>query len=118
MYPLYFILVILAPAAMLAVGTMWRLSPPRFGKKGISYNTELTRSDPKAWKLAHRHCARLWLRIGALSGLASVGAMIAFPESADVFWMWLIVGQMILFCLSVVLVDLLLKSNESKDNKK
>ena len=118
MYPLYFILVMLAPAAMLLVGWIWRLSPPPYQKKGLSYDTELTRRDPKAWNMAHRHCARLWIRIGVLSGLLSAGAMIVFSESFEIFWMWLIAGQMVLFCLSVLFVDLLLKVRDLDGHKK
>lgn len=110
MYLLYFITVMLAPAAMLLVGAVWKISPPPYQSKGLAYSTELTRSDPNAWAMAHRHCARLWMRIGVAGGIASAFLMVLFKENYTSFWMWLIVGQMALFCMSVFLVDLLLKS--------
>ena len=117
MYTLYFIVVMLAPAAMLIVGLMWKISPPSYQPKGLAYSTELTRNNPEAWAAAHRHCARLWLRIGIISGAASAFLMVLFQENYSSFWMWLIVGQMVLFCVSVFMIDLLLKNTYSEEKK-
>ena len=116
MYIFYFALVMLSPTAMVIVGLMWKISPPPYRSKGLAYSTELTQRDPDAWKLAHRHCARLWLRIGLISGVASTALLLLFRENYDAFWVWLIVGQMALFCVSVFMVDLLLKNTFSDDN--
>ena len=116
MYTLYFIVVMLAPAAMVIVGLMWKISPPPYQSKGLAYSTELTRKDPEAWSTAHRHCARLWMRTGIISGGASAVLMVLFRESYSSFWMWLIVGQMALFCVSVFMIDLLLKNTFSDKN--
>ena len=116
MYIFYFALVMLSPAAMLIVGLMWKISPPPYQAKGLAYSTELTRSNPEAWAAAHRHCAKLWTRTGVVSGGASALLMVLFQESYSAFWMWLIVGQMALFCVSVFMIDLLLKNTFSEDN--
>ncbi|MCI9654983.1 MAG: SdpI family protein [Lawsonibacter sp.] len=110
MYTLYFIVVMLAPAAMLIVGLKWKISPPPYRFKGLAYSTELTRNNPDAWQMAHRHCSRLWMRTGIISGGASAFLMILFWENYSTFWMWLIVGQMVLFCVSVFMIDLLIKN--------
>ena len=116
MYIFYFALVLLAPAAMVIVGLMWKISPPPYQAKGLAYSTELTRSNPEAWAAAHRHCVRLWTRTGLVSGGASALLMVLFQESYSAFWMWLIAGQMALFCVSVCMIDLLLKNTFSEDN--
>ena len=113
----YLIADFIAPAAMLLVGLWWRLSPPAFGKNGLAYSTELTRKNPDAWAAAHRHCGKLWVRIGIISAAAS-GILIAlFSEHHSSFWMWLIVGQMVLVCVSVFMVDLLLKPQFGDEKK-
>ena len=117
MYPFYFVVVMLAPAAMLIVGLMWKVSPPPYQSKGLAYSTELTRKKPEAWAAAHRHCARMWMRTGIVSGGASAFLMVLFRENYSAFWMWLIVGQMVLFCVSVFMIDLLLKNTFSEDKK-
>lgn len=116
MYELYFAVVMLAPAAMLIVGLMWKISPPPYRSKGLAYSTELTQKDPDAWAAAHRHCARLWTRTGFIGGAASAFLMVLFKGNYTSFWMWLIVGQMVLFCVSVFMIDLLLKNTFSQDN--
>jgi len=114
MYKWCFVVVMLAPVSMLAVGMLWKLSPPPYRSRGLAYSTELTRNDPEVWAMAHRHCARLWIRIGLVSGAASAALMGVFKEDCSSFWMWLIIGQMALFCVSVLMVDLLLKNTDQK----
>ena len=116
MYIFYFALVMLAPAAMVIVGLMWKISPPPYQSKGLAYSTELTRKNPEAWTAAHGHCAKLWTRIGVVSGAASAILMVLFKENYAAFWMWLIVGEMVLFCISVFMIDLLLKNTFSDHN--
>lgn len=117
MYKFYFIVVMLAPVAMLFMGIRWKISPPPFQSGGLVYSTELTQNNPDAWTAAHRHCARLWTRIGIISGAACAALMILFQENYTSFWMWLIAGQMALFCVSVFMVDLLLKHTFSDDQR-
>lgn len=114
---LYMIADFIAPAAMLLVGIWWRLSPPPFQKNGLTYNTELTRNNPDAWAAAHHHCGKLWVRIGIISGVVSGILIGLFSENHNNFWLWLIVGQMILFCVSVFMVDLLLKTQFGDEKK-
>lgn len=114
---LYLIADFIAPAAMLLVGIWWRLSPPPYQKNGIAYSTELTRNNPDAWAAAHRHCGKLWVRIGVISGVVSGILIWLFPDAYAGFWIWLIVGQMMLFCVSVFMVDLLLKTQFGEDKK-
>ena len=107
---LYIIADFFAPVVMFIVGILWRISPPPFQSKGLTYNTELTRNNPEAWAAAHLHCSKLWVRISVLSALVSGVLIWLFPENHANFWVWIIVGQMVLFCVSVFMVDLLLKT--------
>lgn len=107
---LYIIADFFAPVVMFIVGIMWHISPPPFQSKGLTYSTELTRNNPEAWAAAHLHCSKLWVRISVLSALVSGVLIGLFPENHANFWVWIIVGQMVLFCVSVFMVDLLLKT--------
>lgn len=107
---LYIIADFFAPVVMFIVGILWRISPPPFQSKGLTYSTELTRNNPEAWAAAHLHCSKLWVRISVLSALVSGVLIWLFPDSHANFWVWIIVGQMVLFCVSVFMVDLLLKT--------
>ena len=114
---LYIIADFFAPVVMLIVGLMWQISPPPFRAKGLAYSTELTRNNPDAWSAAHLHGGKLWVRISILSGLVSGVLIGLFPDNHPTFWMWLIVGQMVLFCVSVFMVDLLLKTQFGDEHK-
>ncbi len=115
MQTLYCIISLLAPIFMLAVGIWWKLSPPKFQGKGLAYRTALTSSSPEAWSFAHHHCAKLWIRIGALLSVLTVILLVLFPNNRADYVLWLIGGQMALFCVSAFLVDILLKNTFHDD---
>ena len=112
---IYRIIAVLIPASMLAIGLLWRFLPPKFRSKGLAYATSLSSASPEAWAFAHRHCAKLWTRIGAILLVITVVLLSLFSDSAADFVLWLIGGQMVLFCLSAFLVDLLLKNTFHED---
>lgn len=66
MYPIYVLIALLPPVAMLIVGIWWKVSPPKMEGKGLAYRTQLSTKSPEAWAFAHKHCARLWVRMGVI----------------------------------------------------
>lgn len=115
MYTICFILAMAVPIALLLVGIMWRVKPPAFQATGFAYRTVLTMKSPDAWAFAHRHCAKLWIRIGVILGVIATVLMVVFKESYAKFLLWLIGGQMVFFCISAFLVDTLLKNLFDED---
>lgn len=111
METLYCIAALLSPAAMAAVGLLWRISPPAYQGKGLAYRTPLSSASREAWDFAHRHCARLWLRLGIVLLLISGGLLAYFSHNRRSYVLWLIGGQMALFCSSAFFVDILLKNS-------
>lgn len=112
----YCIISLLAPIAILAVGILWKVSPPPFLAKGLAYRTIITSASEEAWTFAHRHCSKLWIRIGSILTLVTGIVLLAFYEYVQDYFLWLVGGQMALFCVSAFLVDTLLKNRfgESK----
>ena len=117
MYTLSFLLAMASPVCIFGVGLLWRLKPPAYLSKGLAYHTTLTAKSPEAWTFAHQHCARLWLRIGLILGVLTAILMTALREHYSKFVLWLIVGQMVILCASVFLVDMLLKNVFDEDGK-
>ena len=110
MYAACFILAMLPPALMLCVGIMWKVSPPKMNGKALAYRTALSTRSEETWNFAHRHCSKLWIRLGIVLGLVSALLMWFLREQYLNFILWLLAGQMVFFCLSAFLVDLLLKN--------
>lgn len=108
---LYCIIALIPPIAILAVGVFWTVSPPKFQSKGLAYRTSLSSASEEAWSFAHHHCARLWVRIGLILLVVSVILLVVFPDNRKDYFLWLIGGQMVLFCISAFLVDTLLKNS-------
>ena len=112
---LYCILALIAPAAILAVGILWKVNPPKFRSKGLAYRTPLSSASEEAWIFAHSHCAKLWVRIGLILLAVSILFLAVFPNNCRDYVLWLIGGQMLLFCISAFLIDALLKASFDED---
>ena len=112
---IYCAVAVLVPLAILAVGIWWRISPPTFQAKGFAYATALSSSSPEAWAFAHRHCSRLWIRVGIVLLVLTAMLLAVFPANVKDYVLWLIGGQMALFCLSAFLMELLLKNSFQED---
>lgn len=81
MTALDFCMVFALPITLLLVGIFWRIKPPKWKKSKFAYCTPLSCSCQEAWDLAHKKCSHLWI----------------------------LIGEMILFCCSAFLIDLVLK---------
>ena len=113
----YVIVALLSPAAMLVVGICWKLHPPKFRAKGLAYRTALSCASEEAWAFAHLHCAKLWTRIGIILLVVTILLLKFVPEQRGNYILWVIGGQMALFCVSAFFVDLLLKNSFDGDGK-
>ena len=113
----YCIITLLPPAFIFAIGLVWKLAPPKYQGKGLAYRTAQTCASPEAWAFAHRHCARLWIRIGLILLILSSVLLAVFPDNRQDYFLWLIGGQMVMFCLSAFFVDMLLKGSFDEDGR-
>ena len=117
MYYAIFALVMVTPAALFAVGIWWKVSPPKRNGSGLAYRTALSDRSDETWAFTHKHIARLWTRIGVIEAVLSAALMVFLREHCMSFFLWLIVGQVALMCVSVFLVDMLLKNAFDEDGK-
>ena len=109
MYYLAFLLVMVTPLALLAIGLRWRSHPPKRTGSGLVYRTALSERSDETWAFAHRRIAQLWIRMGLLLTLVSALLMILLRDHFTSFFLWLIGGQMVFLCISAFLVEGLLK---------
>ena len=114
---LYCIIALIPPIAILGIGIFWKVSPPKFQSEGLAYRTNLSSASKEAWNFAHYHCAKLWVRIGFMLLIVSLLLLFVFPDNRKDYFLWLIGGQMVLFCVSAFLVDALLKSSFDEQGK-
>ena len=115
LYYLTFILVLVVPLSQLAIGLRWRSKPPKREGSGFAYRTELSARSEDTWAYAHRHISRLWIRQGLMVSVATIVLMILFRAHYSSFFLWLIGGQMAFLCVSVFLIDNLLKAGFDED---
>lgn len=118
MYYLTFVLVMLTPLALLLVGLRWKLRPPKREGSGLAYRTALSSRTEETWNFAHRHLAKLWVRIGLILSVVSILLMVFLKAHYTSFALWLIGGQMVLLCVSAFLVDSLLKAAFDEEGRR
>lgn len=118
MYYLIFALVMVTPLALFVIGLFWRVHPPKLEGSGFAYRTALSSRSEEAWRFAHRHITKLWIRLGVLLAGVSAVLMVLLKESYTVFFLWIIGGQMVFLCISAFLVESLLKASFDEDGKR
>ena len=118
MYIAALIFVLLTPVAMLLVGILWKVHPPKYGAGGLAYRTELSSRNEETWKFAHSHISSLWIRLGVLLGLVSGGMMVYFKENYSSLVLWVVGGEMVFLCISAFLVDTALKHGFDENGNK
>lgn len=109
-YYVMFALVLVTPLSLLFLGLHWRSHPPKRDGGLLAYRTALSEKNDETWAFAHRHIAKLWIRIGVLLTAVSCILMVVWRDNANSFFLWLIGGQMVFLCLSAFLVEGLLKA--------
>lgn len=117
MYYLKFALAMLTPAAMLLVGLLWKMDPPKRDGGRLAYRTQLSARSQESWDFAHRHISKLWVRMGLILSVLTAVLMVVFREKVSSFLLWLIGGQMVFLCASAFLVDSLLKAVFDQDGR-
>lgn len=110
MYYFFFALAMLTPVFMSIVGVLWRIKQPDQANAKFAYRTALSNQNADTWAFTHLHCAKLWLRLGLISAIITVAILVGFQANYQSFVLWLIVGQMAIFCVTVFFVDTLLKA--------
>lgn len=109
---------LVVPLALVVVGILWHIRPPkRESSSLLSYRTNLSQRSEETWKFAHRMCARIWLRMGVILGAVTLAVLVIFNRDCEPYLLWIIVGQMILLCVSVLMVDVALKSGFDENGK-
>lgn len=109
MYVLCFVLVLLVPVAMLVVGVRWWINPPVYKTGKLAYRTAETERSEEVWYFAHQHCAKLWARFGVILAVIAVVVMVALKNNYLNAVLWLMGGEMLLFCITLVIIDFLVK---------
>lgn len=110
MYYACFVLLMLVPVTLAVIGVSWYLKPPAFRTGRIAYRTAVTEKSPEVWHFAHTHCGKLWGRFGFMLSAITVLCMVFLKGYYQNFWLWLIGAQMVILCVTIVIIDTLCKN--------
>ena len=78
-YVFMLIMTLLIPATMLFWGYRWQVKPPEKINQHYGYRTRRSMSSKNAWKFAHKHCGKTWVKVGWFTLIISVLCMAAVP---------------------------------------
>ena len=115
MYYACFVLLMVIPVALVAVGLKWYLKPPAFKTGRLAYRTAVTERSADVWFFAHTHCGKLWARYGVIFGVLTALAMIFLKNYYQNFWLWVMGAQMLMMCITVFMIDILCKNLYDED---
>lgn len=71
-----FIMELILPLMMTGFGVWFQKSPPRQINYVFGYRTKMSMKNIETWNFAHYCCGRHWYRIGRITLLATIAAML------------------------------------------
>lgn len=88
---------LLFPIAMIILGTVWMLRPPRnrFGVSG--FKTERARASVESWVFAHHHFGKLLVPFGVVLLAVSLATVLLVPGNKFVLLNVLVIVQLCVF---------------------
>lgn len=79
------IMCLLIPAVMILFGKMFLKSAPKDINFVFGYRTAMSMKNRDTWDFAHKHCGKLWVRLGLILIPVSIIPMIfVFGKNKDV----------------------------------
>lgn len=117
MYGFCFVLVLLMPLMMLAVGVRWLLKPPAFKTGTMVYRTAYTEKSPEVWAFAHEYCGKLWARYGAIMAVLAAVLMYFLKNSYQKYVLWILAGEMLMMCITIFMMDIFIKNLFDEEGK-
>ena len=79
----FWIVDLLIPLAMVLIGTLFSLRPPRRINMIYGYRTPRSMASQEAWDLAHRLCGKAWMTVGSAVFLFIVLDKLVIPVQPE-----------------------------------
>ena len=114
---------LLAPAAIIGVGWLFKINPPKEISNTFGYRTKRSMKNQDTWDFAQTYCGKLWQKMGwALIPLAVLGqALTLLSPDTESMCLWsLAVASAETVVMTVIYfpVERALKRNFDKDGKR
>ena len=104
----------LIPLVMIIGGRLFVVRPPKRINPVYGYRTAISMKNQDTWNFAHRHCGRIWCRVGGAMLPLSVAAMFVFREAGIA----VIVIQTLVLILSIFPTEAALKKTFDGDGNR
>lgn len=114
---------LIIPAVMLIFGAIFAKKAPENINYIYGYRTELSMKNQDTWQFAHRHCGRVWIRVGTVLMAASILAMALIltlmGETAQgIAYIILVAAQLVCLLLSIMPTQRALKRTFDRDGNR
>lgn len=105
MYWLLFAASLVIPCIMLFLGLRWLSHPPANKNAFFAFRSDLSLRSEETWRYAHHYIGKTWVRSGLILLVVTAAAMWFGRKYYEMFLLWLIVFQGVLFAFSLFPVD-------------
>ena len=113
---------LLTPLIMIIFGKIFVKTAPKEINAVFGYRTDMSMKNKDTWKFAHQYCGRLWLVLGAIMFVLSVGGMCFVigktEEAIAIVSGILCVMQIILLICSLIPTEIALRKEFDKDGQR
>lgn len=108
------VLNLVIPLIMIVTGLRFKKYPPENINMLYGYRTKQSMKSNKAWIFAHQKCAKIWVVVGFVMLLITLGFLVICESTGavkfDFLSVWPMILQCVVFFLTFIPVEIALKN--------
>jgi uncharacterized membrane protein len=110
---------IIVPVILIVAGLFTRIGLPRKVNWWVGYRTSMACKNQETWVFAHKHSGKLWIILGFVLLVLSIGAEILIDNEAFPWLTGVIVGvQLVAILLAIIPTELALRKVFDKNGER
>jgi uncharacterized membrane protein len=108
---------LITPLIFIVLGLFTRLGLPRKVNFWIGYRTPMSCKNQDTWFFAHRHAGKLWISLGFILLVLSIGAVIVINNITSMQLTWMILVQLFVVLISLIPTEIALRKEFDKNGE-
>jgi len=110
---------VMVPLILIVAGLFTRIGLPRRVNWFIGYRTSMACKNQDTWVFAHRHAGKLWIILGFVLLLLSIGSAVLTERDESSAWLTgLVVAQLVAIFLAIIPTEIALRKEFDQNGKR
>ena len=106
------------PIVMVIVGFCFMRGRPKKVNWWAGYRTSMACKNQDTWVFAHRYIGKLWIPLGFVLVILSIGATIFVERSTPTLLVWIPIVQLAILLITIISTEIALRKEFDKNGER